>query len=67
MMPGSSISAPMREKDVEKLAAREADAFPCARTDTGENNESSPEVGATRPAIIFMVVDLPAPFLPTNP
>ena len=63
-MPGSSISAPMREKSCCELRVA------CATSATPRvtpNNSISPEVGRTSPAIIFMAVDLPAPFLPTKP
>ena len=31
------------------------------------NSRISPSVGVTSPQTIFMTVDLPAPFFPTNP
>ena len=53
-MPGSSMSAPTRENPSR--------ARRCA-----PKSSTEPEVGRTSPAIIFIAVDLPAPFLPTNP
>ena len=57
--PGSSIRAPMREGAPEKLPAT------CERS--SPNSASCPALGVASPAIIFIVVDLPAPFLPTKP
>ena len=55
--PGLSMSAPMREN-------------PCgvAPPPAGSpKRTTSPEVGRARPQTIFIVVDLPEPFLPTKP
>lgn len=60
-MPGFSISTPTRctAPPVRRIPAR---AF------TGRPNTSTPpSSGEASPAIIFIAVDLPAPFLPTNP
>ena len=58
-VPGSSMRAPMCEGVPEKLRGRRAAFSP--------STLRLPELGATSPAAIFMVVDLPAPFLPTKP
>ena len=55
--PGCSISVPMREKALENP--------PSVRCSS--KSLMLPDVGVTSPAIIFMVVDLPAPFFPTKP
>ena len=69
--PGSSMSAPRREGASEKLPALSAASTaprPAASAyGPAPNSVRVPALGVARPAIIFMVVDLPAPFLPTNP
>ena len=56
--PGFSMRAPMRENALENAGVFSASV---------PKSFIEPAVGVLRPASIFMVVDLPAPFLPTNP
>ena len=59
--PGFSISTPTR-------CTMPPDCRAPARAFTGRPNTSTPpSSGEASPAIIFIAVDLPAPFLPTNP
>ena len=61
-MPGASMSAPTRDIPADGAASPRTSAP--ARP---PNSSISPSVGATSPHTIFMTVDFPAPFFPTNP
>ena len=64
-MPGASMSAPMRgaPSPPERLPGPAWEPAP-ARS---PNSSISPSVGVASPQTIFMTVDFPAPFFPTNP